>query len=320
MERTNKDKEMEHSSKITAICKTGLSACAAMITFAVVLSLTSCVKDELHNTPYPDKGAIVVQMDWNDLLPEAISDTYILNVDGYEQTASGTTNSVERLSEPGEHSLMVYNRPDGITISGDIASVDEDTAPANHRTGVRAADGSTSTDATVTCKPLPGYLFSLSRTVNVEKDDTLRITAKPRQWVRQTNIRFIVSEGNYSRIASVTGTLSGVERSVNLRTGERTGTVVRVGNGFTVTGNECDTGFRLMGIVSTERQVLTVNITFTNGDTQTIESDLTEQMQTFNDGNTPLTLTGNLSLPVEGEIGGSIEDWQQADGGNTDAH
>lgn len=320
MERKNKDK-MEHSSKITAVWKTVSSARATMITFAAAVSLTGCVKDELHDTPHPDKGAIVVMMDWSNLLPEAVADTYILNVDGYEQTASGTTNTVERLSEPGEHSLMVYNRPDGITIDGDIASVDE-YAEENGipKSPVRPTSSGTRTAAIVSCKPLPGYLFSLSRTVNVEKDDTLRITAKPRQWVRQANVKLTVSDGDYSRVASVTGTLSGVERSVNLRTGERTGTAVTVSNGFTVTGKECATGFRLMGIVPTQRQTLTVNIVFTNGDTQTVESDLTEQMNGFNDGNAPLTLTGTLSLPVKAGVSGSITGWQEVYGSNADAN
>ena len=31
-------------------------------------------------------------------------------------------------------------------------------------------------------------------------------------------------------------------------------------------------------------------------------------------------LTGNLRLPMESGMTGSIEGWQQADGGNTDAH
>lgn len=319
MKRKNKDK-MGHSSKITAVWKTVSSACATMTTFAVAVSLTTCVKDELHDTPHPEQGAIVVQMDWSDLLPEAVADTYILNVDGYEQTASGVTNAVDRLSEPGEHTLMVYNKPDGITIDGDIASVDEQTAPANNKPDARTTDSSTRTAATVSCKPLPDYLFSLSRTVNVEKDDTLRITVKPRQWVRQTNVKLTVSEGDYTRIASVTGTLSGAERSVNIRTSERMGTAVSVSNGFVVNEGECNTGFRLMGIVPSERQTLTVSITFTNGDTQTVVSDLTERMKGFNDGNAPLTLTGNLNLPVETGATGSIEDWTVVDNGDIGIH
>lgn len=301
--------ENGHSSKIKAVRKTVSFARAGVFFLAAVISLAGCVMDELHDTPHPDRGAITVRMDWSGLLPEAAAGSYVLNVDGYEQTVSGTVNTVERLAEPGEHALMVYNRPDGISIDGGIGSV-------NEFIGGRA---------TGSCiGALPGYLFSLSETIRVERDDTLRITAKPRQWVRQLDVELTVTGGDYARIAGVRGTLSGVERSVDIRKGERLGTVAFVRSDFALGDGKCRTSFRLVGIVPEESQTLTVDIIFSNGDTQTIESDLSEQMAGFHDDNTPLTLTGNLNLPPDEEteagVAGTIEGWQIADGGNTDAH
>ena len=34
-----------------------------ILTAAIALSLTSCVKDELFNTPHPDLGAVIVTTD-----------------------------------------------------------------------------------------------------------------------------------------------------------------------------------------------------------------------------------------------------------------
>ena len=306
MKRTNYIiTENGHSSKIKAVCKTVLSTSGGVFILAAVFSLTGCVKDELYNTPHPDKGALVVQMDWSDLLPEAVPESYVIRLDDYEQTVSGTTNTVERLSEPGEHTLMVYNKPQGITINGDIASVNE--IISGRAVGSRV-------------EPLPDYLFSISETVNVNKDDTLRITAKPRQWVRQLDMELSVVEGDYKRIVAVTGTLSGIEQSVDIRKGERLGTAVIVRNDFAVAEEKCNTSFRLMGIVPAEHQTLTVNIVFANGDTQTIESDLSEQMTAFHDDNAPLTLTGSLNLPVEAGVTGSISDWIVVDNGKIDIH
>lgn len=306
MKRTNNIiTENGHSSKIKAVCKTVFSTSGGVFILAAVFSLTGCVKDELYNTPHPDKGAIVVQMDWSDLLPEAVPESYVIRLDDYEQTVSGTTNTVERLSEPGEHTLTVYNKPQGITINGDIASV-------NEIIGGRAVGSRV--------EPLPDYLFSISETVNVNKDDTLRITAKPRQWVRQLDMELSVVEGDYKRIVAVTGTLSGIEQSVDIRKGERLGTAVIVRNDFAVAEEKCNTSFRLMGIVPAEHQTLTVNIVFANGDTQTIESDLSEQMTAFHDDNAPLTLTGSLNLPVEAGVTGSISDWIVVDNGKIDIH
>ena len=306
MKRTNNIiTENGHSSKIKAVCKTVFSTSGGVFILAAVFSLTGCVKDELYNTPHPDKGAIVVQMDWSDLLPEAVPESYVIRLDDYEQTVSGTTNTVERLSEPGEHTLTVYNKPQGITINGDIASVNE--IISGRAVGSRV-------------EPLPDYLFSISETVNVEKDDTLRITARPRQWVRQLDMELSVVEGDYKRIVAVTGTLSGIEQSVDIRKGERLGTAVIVRNDFAVAEEKCNTSFRLMGIVPAEHQTLTVNIVFANGDTQTIESDLSEQMTAFHDDNAPLTLTGSLNLPVEAGVTGSISDWIVVDNGKIDIH
>ena len=46
--------------KTDSIYKTSLLAAA------LLLAATSCVKDELHDTPYPDTGKITVTADWTD--------------------------------------------------------------------------------------------------------------------------------------------------------------------------------------------------------------------------------------------------------------
>lgn len=42
-----------------------------ILTVALALSFTSCVKDELSNTPHPDKGAVIVTTDWSAKSTEA---------------------------------------------------------------------------------------------------------------------------------------------------------------------------------------------------------------------------------------------------------
>lgn len=278
-----------------------------LLLFATVLGLLAgCVKDDLYDTPHPDKGAIVVQLDWSGISPDAIPDNYVLNVDGKEQTASGTTAVVEQLVEPGEHTLLIYNRPEGITIEGDVASVDEVTATAK----TRAAE--------VFIQPLPGYLIALSEILHVQADDTLKIAVNPKQYVRQLELELTVTEGDVERVASVTGTLEGVERSVNLRTGERLGTAARVRTGFALHPDKFTGRFRLAGIHSVEKQLLTVLITFTDGRTETIVSDLTEQMNGFYETNDPLQLTGNLRLPIKAGVSATITDWQPGNNGGED--
>ena len=50
----------DETMKTNSIYKTSL------LTAALLLAATSCVKDELHDTPHPDTGKITVTADWTD--------------------------------------------------------------------------------------------------------------------------------------------------------------------------------------------------------------------------------------------------------------
>ena len=60
-----------------------------------------------------------------------------------------------------------------------------------------------------------------------------------------------------------------------------------------------------------EAQMLTLTLTFTDGLTQTVESDLTEVLANFNgDMEQTFTVTGSLRTPTEAGLGGcTITDW-----------
>ena len=50
----------DETMKTDSIYKTSLLAAA------LLLAATSCMKDELHDTPHPDTGKITVTADWTD--------------------------------------------------------------------------------------------------------------------------------------------------------------------------------------------------------------------------------------------------------------
>ncbi len=274
------------------------------ITYTAVLaaiSLASCVKDELYNTPHPDSGAVVVTADWSDRNSDAdIPQTYILSIDGQEQEVSGETNVLNRLLSAGKYTLAAYNKPDQVTIANNTASVNA--TSAKH------------------INPMPGYLFASVQDINVVADDTLRVTARMKQLIRRLNLELTATEGDYSRVQSATATLSGVASVADMATGERSA-AAQVTNTFRQDGNKFTLFFRLLGIVTTEAQTLTVDITFNNGDTQQIVSDVTESMKNFNNEAEPIKLKGNLLLPVEATVtGATITGWNEVDGGAGDAN
>ena len=274
------------------------------ITYTAVLaaiSLASCVKDELYNTPHPNSGAVVVTADWSDRNSDAdIPQTYILSIDGQEQEASGETNVLNRLLSAGKYTLAAYNKPDQVTVANNTASVNA--TSAKH------------------INPMPGYLFASVQDINVVADDTLRVTARMKQLIRRLNLELTATEGDYSRVQSATATLSGVASVADMATGERSA-AAQVTNTFRQDGNKFTLFFRLLGIVTTEAQTLTVDITFNNGDTQQIVSDVTESMKNFNNEAEPIKLKGNLLLPVEATVtGATITGWNEVDGGAGDAN
>lgn len=274
------------------------------ITYTAVLaaiSLASCVKDELYNTPHPDSGAVVVTADWSDRNSDAdIPQAYILSIDGQEQEVSKETNILNRLLSAGKYTLAAYNKPDQVTVANNTASVNA--TSAKH------------------INPMPGYLFASVQDINVVADDTLRVTARMKQLIRRLNLELTATEGDYSRVQSATATLSGVASVADMATGERSATA-QVTNTFIQDGNKFTLFFRLLGIVTTEAQTLTVDITFNNGDTQQIVSDVTESMKNFNNEAEPIKLKGNLLLPVEATVtGATITGWNEVDGGTGDAN
>ncbi len=274
------------------------------ITYTAVLaaiSLASCVKDELYNTPHPDSGAVVVTADWSDRNSDAdIPQAYILSIDGQEQEVSRETNVLNRLLSAGKYTLAAYNKPDQVTVANNTASVNA--TSAKH------------------INPMPGYLFASVQNINVVADDTLRVTARMKQLIRRLNLELTATEGDYSRVQSATATLSGVASVADMATGERSA-AAQVTNTFRQDGNKFTLFFRLLGIVTTEAQTLTVDITFNNGDTQQIVSDVTESMKNFNNEAEPIKLKGNLLLPVEATVtGATITGWNEVDGGTGDAN
>ena len=264
---------------------------------AFIFLLSSCSKDE-YNTPHPDKGVIAVNINH----PQgAEEDDYTVEVDG--KPLDEGDNASNPLT-PGEHTVLVYNTPEGFTVTDGIAYVER-------VDGTRAL--------TDLIDPLPETLYSGTKTVTVVADDTLHLDLSVAQRTRDLRLELTVTEGDPERITAITGTLSGVAGAYDLRSETLYGEAVSTRPTFTRSGDKVSADLRLLGIMG-DAQTLSILLTFSNGDTQSIESDLTEVLAGFNGSTEPFALTGNLRTPVEGGFAGSIDGWQQADGGNADAH
>ena len=293
---------------------TNLSGIGRLLIFAAVLrSFAGCVKDDLYNTPHPDQGAVQVTTDWTGRSPEsAVPQNYILRIGTEEQTVSGETNTFGSLFLPSSRDLLVYHQADGITITGDVATVNT------------LADG--------TLEPLPGYLFSAARKLEIVKDDTLRVTMPMAQHIRKLVLDLRLKPGDEARIASTSATLTGIASSIRLTDGATTSTggksvvpafrMAADGSGTRLAGQPMLTAtLRLAGVMPGEKQLLTLTLTLTDGYVQSIPADLTEMLRDFDTGgNLPLTLDANLELPAGAGVSAAISDWKPVDNGDVEIH
>lgn len=271
-----------------------------MAGIAAAMMLTSCVKDELYDTPHPDKGALVLDVDG---LPGG--DGYMVDIDGQTFEVTGSMFAVPDLFEPGTHTLTVYNRPEGFSVEGLVARV----APLE--AAVRSTDG--------LIHPLPGYLHSGTRQIEVTADDSLKVEMSVSRRVRDLRLELTVTEGDPERIASVKGTVSGIAGMFDLAAQKTTGEVASTVVAFTRTGDKLTADARLLGFIG-EKPMLTVEIRFTDGRTQTVENgSFADAVKDFNkDMAEPFVLTGNLNTPMEAGMNATIEDWQPGNGGGED--
>lgn len=274
---------------------------------ALTLAATSCVKDELHDTPHPDYGKITVTADWSDRGGGVdIPAEWTVTMGDYTGTETGATHSPDYLFKPGGYTLAAYNTPEGITISGTTAAVN-------------AADGGFIVNT-------PGWLFSSVQEVAIEADTDYELTAVMHQQVRKLTLMIEPTGDAANRIESIEGTLSGAAGTLDFATGTY-GTPSEVELHFTKITDGDDAGkwmatVRLLGIAG-NLQRLTATLTYTDGNPQptALESDLTEALADFNDGKTaPLTLGGTIAeTPGEAGFTGEITDWETVDGGGVDA-
>ena len=296
-----------------AIPRIKLAFAGKLLIFALVtLQLGSCAKDDLHNTPHPDKGAVRITTDWSGASSDAVlPQSYILRIGTQEQTASGTTNAFNTLFEPGRQDLLVYHQANGITLIGHTATINT------------LADG--------TLEPMPGYLFSGAEELEIVKDDTLEVTVKMEQRIRSLTLALKLNPGDEERITATTATLTGIASAIDLRDG----TITAAKGKTTIPAFAIGTNsqrmrsagqpalvatLRLMGIMTGERQILTLAITLTDGSVQTLTTDLSEVLKNFGEKMEPLTLDATLELPAEGSFSGTISGWTEVDNGQIEIH
>lgn len=283
-----------------------------MAVAAIALSFTSCVKDELYDTPHPDHGRITVYADWTER-GEGVPapGKWAISIGDYTAEETGSTHAARQLFEPGDYRLITYNPADGMTVAGTTATI----------SAVSSGRGNAFISGT------PGWLFTAVQDIAIAKDREHLFTAAMRQQVRQLTLIIAPTGDTADAIESIAGTLSGIAGTLDFATGTH-GNPSDVELDFTKITEGTYAGkwkamVRLLGITG-DKQRLSARVTFAGGNPRpvTIESDLSEALAGFNtDKSAPLTLGGSMvDTPGEAGIIATIDKWEEVDAGNIDAH
>lgn len=274
---------------------------------ATALLTASCVKDTLYNTPHPNHGKITVTADWS-ARGEGIDipATWTIAMGDYTGTETAATHAPDHLFAPGSYTLVAWNPAEGITVSGITATV----APAS---------GSQTTGAFI--DNAPGWFFTHTEQVTIEKDTDYPLTAAMKQRVRELQLELEVTQGRPELIQSVTATLSGIAGAFDMARGQTTGEPASTVFSFTRDGSKLTADARLLGTMGAV-QTMVLDIVFVDGGrTQRTEVDLTEAMKDFNDDmTTAYRITGTLETPVGmEECNAEITGWESVEGGDASA-
>lgn len=279
------------------------------IVTALALSLTSCVKDKLFDTPHPDHGKVAVTADWTARGEGiAVPEKWTVNIGDYTGEETTRTHAPDYLFTPGEYSIIAYNPTENITVSGTTASI----SSGNGRSGFISGT--------------PGILFTHVQDVTIEKDKVHEFTAVMRQQTGSLTLMIEPTGDAAGRIKSIVGSLSGVAGTMDFATGTY-GVPSDVALHFTKITEGENAGkwtvtVGLLGITG-NAQRLTATIAYTDGNPQptALESDLTSALAGFNDGKTEaLTLGGSVvETPTEAGVRAEITDWKTVDGEPTEA-
>ncbi len=285
-----------------------------MVGMAAAVLLSSCVKDTLYDTPHPDYGKIAVTADWS-ACGEGINipATWTVTMGDYTGTETSATHVPDHLFAPGSYTLAVWNPAEGITVNGTTATI---AAATGNRAG---------TDAFV--NNAPGWFFTYTEQVSIEKDKDYPLTAAMKQQVRELTLVVKPTGDAAGRITEIVAHLTGAARTLDFAT-DTYGAASNVVLPFTKITEGDDAGkwkatVRLLGVTGTE-QLLTAEIRYADGNPSptTLKSDLTEALKEFNTRKgKSLTLGGTLVETPEGmEVDGAeINGWEEVKGDDVNA-
>ena len=244
-------------------------------------AFSGCDTDEKFNTSHPDKGGVILTVDWSAATgsPATFQARVVYPSGGSKvfENLGGTTNML--VVEPGDATIYVYNVAEQITVTGSKARV-------NTVSGGVA--------------PNPGLFFSHYAKVFTERDMDITHNAVMHQQTGELKFTFAIKPADMiDRVKTVHAVLEGVASEVDMQTGELSVSSV-IQATCTKSAYYATATARLLGFYSAEKQNLKLDVELENGNRASITTDISELVSRFNDSKNAL-FTLNADLYISGE-------------------
>ncbi|MFR9651875.1 MAG: FimB/Mfa2 family fimbrial subunit [Rikenellaceae bacterium] len=269
---------------------------------AIILSLTAmvgCFDVEIYNTEHPDTAEVQIAVD----MPVDGVYTVVLEGVAYE-LVDGAIQFPDYFT-PGEYSVFAFNEVDcvsvGCTATSAVASVELSGEAINSNLGT---------------------LYFGQQSLVVTPDNVISYTLNVEQVTAQVNIELTLAGSAFVDLKGIYAQLDGVAQQWDCLAGCSYGaggyveptlkqveslSVARSGDvaSVVVAGS-----LTLIGLVENESQTLTIELSYADGSTTPIVSDVSSQLATLNQNKTTtITLTGEYETEVSGAVDGGVVDW-----------
>ena len=241
-------------------------------------AITACSGDELPQPIKKPRTMLTLTTDWTGVDKGEKPNSYVVNIND-------------------SYAISSYTFAENITITDSIAKVGTSKTEVSSPTAING---------------LPGTLYGTYSRIDNLEGATSSLSLKMKQLTHDLNVTI----SNDVSVNSGYAVLNGVASSVNLKTGESSGSedaVTEVRIATNAKGEqEITVPFRLLGLDKSATHTLTIYLSLADGTSKTIVTDLSSYLSNFGQTTAPLNIASGVALS---SIISGVNNWQVVNAG-----
>jgi len=275
------------------IIKNMVLGCFAL---SLLPAITACSGDELPQPMKKPRTMLTLTTDWTGVDKGEKPNSYVVNINENQYTVENGDNVYE-LKTNESYAISSYTFAENITITDSIAKVGTSKTEVSSPTAING---------------LPGTLYGTYSRIDNLEGATSSLSLKMKQLTHDLNVTI----SNDVSVNSGYAVLNGVASSVNLKTGESSGSedaVTEVRIATNAKGEqEITVPFRLLGLDKSTTHTLTIYLSLADGTSKTIVTDLSSYLSNFGQTTAPLNIASGVALS---SIMSGVNNWQVVNAG-----